>query len=127
MEIIVSQIPPLTAQEVWAIAGAVVFMGMDMVVGLVGAILRHAFSSTKMREGLGHKAVLLLIVLLAVLVQEFTALVGDLGFSVPVVYVVCVSIIVMEIGSCVENVTEAYPELKETKVLSAFSSNEEGE
>lgn len=109
-----------TEPEVWAILASCVMMAMDIVSGFVGAIVRGSVSSTKMREGLGHKAMLVLLVVLAVMVQAFTLHIGDMGWTVPLILPVCIYIVVMEVASVVENIVDAYPELKDTQLVRLF-------
>lgn len=53
-----------TEQQVWAIAGAFILMLFDMVSGIIQAVMNREFRSSTIRTGLGHKAVLALIILL---------------------------------------------------------------
>ena len=48
----------LTEAQSWAIGAAVAFMCMDMLTGFIGAVINKCVSSSKMREGIGHKALL---------------------------------------------------------------------
>ena len=95
--------------QVWAIGLACVLMLMDFVTGFVGAVVRGDVSSSKMREGLGHKALLLCVIVLAVIVEAGAQHVAGLGFGGVTVTVVCAYIAVMEVASCLENVCAAYP------------------
>lgn len=117
----------LTETECWAIIAAFVLMGFDIVSGVVGAIVRNDFKSVKMREGLGHKALLTLVIALAIAVQAFTAHVGDLGFNVPLILPACVYIALMEVASVLENVALAYPELADSPLFRLFTSTHETE
>ena len=45
--------------EAWASGAAVALMVMDIVTGFAGSIITRAFQSSKMREGLGHKFLVL--------------------------------------------------------------------
>lgn len=110
----------ITEVELWAIAAALVMMLFDIVSGFVGALVRGNVSSTKMREGIGHKAMLILLVVLAIFVQTFTLHIGDMGWTVPLITPVCVYIIVMEVASVVENVVQAYPALRDTPLVKLF-------
>lgn len=110
----------ITEVELWAIAAALVMMLFDVVSGFVGAAVRGDISSTKMREGIGHKAMLILLVVLAIFVQAFTLHIGDMGWTVPLITPVCVYIIVMEVASVVENVIQAYPALRDTPLVKLF-------
>ena len=110
----------ITEVELWAIGAALVMMLFDIVSGFVGAVVRGDVSSTKMREGIGHKAMLILLVVLAIFVQTFTLHIGDMGWTVPLITPVCVYIIVMEVASVTENVVDAYPALKDTPLVKLF-------
>ena len=110
----------ITEVELWAIAAALVMMLFDIVSGFVGAVVRGDVSSTKMREGIGHKAMLVLLVVLAIFVQTFTLHIGDMGWTVPLITPVCVYIVVMEVASVTENVVDAYPALKDTPLVKLF-------
>lgn len=118
--IIIPGVIEFTEPELWSIAAALAMMVMDIVTGFAGAVVTHSVSSKKMREGIGHKVMLILTIMLAVLVQIFSTHIGDLGIIVPLILPVCVYIIVMEITSVIENITTAYPELKDTPLVKLF-------
>ncbi len=113
--------------QVWAIGLACVLMLMDFVTGFVGAVVRGDVSSSKMREGLGHKALLLCVIALAVIVEAGAQHVAGLGFGGVTVTVVCAYIAVMEVASCLENVCAAYPELRDTPLMRVFKHDEHDE
>lgn len=117
---IVPGVIEITEVELWAIAAALVMMLFDIVSGFVGALVRGNVSSTKMREGIGHKAMLVLLVVLAIFVQTFSLHIGDMGWTVPLITPACVYIIVMEVASVVENVIQAYPALGDTPLVKIF-------
>lgn len=112
--------------QVWAIGLACVLMLMDFVTGFVGAVVRGDVSSSKMREGLGHKALLLCVIALAVIVEAGAQHVAGLGFGGVTVTVVCAYIAVMEVASCMENVCAAYPELRDTPLMHVFDHDGKG-
>lgn len=109
-----------TEQQVWAIAGAFILMLFDMVSGIIQAVVNREFRSSTMRTGLGHKAVLALIILLAICIEILSAHVAGLGFGGVTIYVVCVAIIIMEVASIMENLCKAYPELADLPVMKIF-------
>lgn len=109
-----------TEQQVWAIAGAFILMLFDMVSGIIQAVMNREFRSSTMRTGLGHKAVLALIILLAICIEILSAHVAGLGFGRVTIYVVCVAIIIMEVASIMENLCKAYPELADLPVMKIF-------
>lgn len=108
----------------WSIGLAVSFMLMDVLTGFIGSIITHTFSSSKMREGLGHKALLLCIIAMAVMLEIGGEHIEGLGFTAVTVPVVCVYIVVMEVGSVLENVCTAYPELRDTQLFMLFKNKE---
>lgn len=130
MVISLGHLPPLGEAEVWAIVFALVMMGLDVVVGLVGAFVQGNFASSKMREGLGHKAIMMCVILLAAVTQTAVGTLVGLGvegiegFSVevPLILPVCAYIILMEVGSVLETIGDAYPELRSAGIFSFFAS-----
>lgn len=117
-----------TEPELWAVIAACAMMAMDVVTGFTGAVVTKTVSSTRMREGIGHKAMLVLLIVLAVLVQTFSLHIGDMGWSIPLIIPVCVYIVVMEVASVVENCVRAYPDLKDSPLVRLFerASSTEG-
>lgn len=113
-------LPGLAAAEEWAIIFAFVFMLFDFITGIVGALVRHAFESSKVREGLGHKAMIVMVIILAIAVQLASGVIGNLGFDIPLISPVCVIIIVMEIGSILETVGQTYPDLSDSGIFKLF-------
>lgn len=114
----------LTEVECWALTAAFVFMAFDVVCGLVGALVRHEYKSGVMREGLGHKAMIILVVLLAFLVQGFTSHVADLGFDIPLIVPVCVYVVLMEVGSVLETVKQTVPDLADSPLFRFFEKED---
>lgn len=115
----------LSSAEVWGIIGALVFVLFDVIVGLFGAIARKEFSSTVMREGLVHKCTLIIIIILAILIQIFSAHIATLGFDMPLVLPVSIYIIVMEVGSILETVAKTYPDISNSKIMQLFNRKED--
>lgn len=116
-----------TEPELWFIAMALVLSVMDVLTGFVGAAIRGQISSTKMREGLGHKMVLVLMIVMAVLLQGFTTHIGDTGWNVPLIMPVCGYIAVMEVASIVENAKGAYPEIADSPLFRLFDNSRDDE
>lgn len=112
-----------TEPELWFIAMALVLSVMDVLTGFIGAAVRGQISSTKMREGLGHKMVLVLMIAMAVLLQGFTTHIGDTGWNVPLIMPVCGYISVMEVASIIENAKKAYPQLADSPLLKIFENS----
>lgn len=117
----------LTEPQVWAISLACALMLMDIVTGFIGAVINGTVSSAKMREGLGHKALLLCVILLSIIIEAGTQHVVGLGLGGVTVTVVCAYIAVMEVASCLENVCSAYPELRDTPLMRIFKHDVDGD
>ena len=110
----------LTEAQAWAVGLACAMMLMDVLTGFIGAVVNGTVSSSKMREGLGHKALLLCVIALSVIVEVGAQHVVGLGLGGVTVTVVCAYIVVMEVASCMENVCGAYPELRDTPLMRLF-------
>lgn len=92
-----------------------VFIVFDLVSGGVDACANHVWKSAEMRKGLYHKFGSIMLVVLAYLIDYAQKFV-DLGFQVPVAAGVCVYIILMELGSIVENIGGINPDLLPDKI-----------
>lgn len=103
---------------VYVLTGA--FILMDMVTGLVKAFMEKAYNSSIMREGLFHKIGSVLVVTFATLV-DYAQVYMDLGITVPVTTAVCSYIILMEIGSIIENVCIINPDIMPDKLKAYFT------
>lgn len=95
------------------------FIVLDFVTGLVKAFKEKAYTSTIMRQGLFHKCGSILCVAFGWLV-DYTQTLVDIGVSVPVAVSICVYIIIMEIGSIIENVCAINPAILPEKLKSFF-------
>lgn len=94
--------------QVLAITGVLIVL--DVVVGFAGAVKRHDVRSSKLRDGLWHKAGFVGLIALAYVI-EYAAAFADLGFEVPTVLAVCAYVMVTEIASVFENLCVLNPEL----------------
>ena len=106
-----------------AVTVALVLMGLDILLGLAGAVKDRDVQSSKMREGLWHKAGSIGLIVLAYILEVAVDHV-DLGLVFPGVLAVCGYIIVMEVGSCLENLVILNPELKHNPVMQVFATRE---
>ena len=95
------------------------FILLDLVTGLIKAFKEKSYTSTVMREGLFHKIGSLLIIAFGVLV-DYAQTIVDIGVVIPVATSVCVYIILMEIGSIIENVATINPQILPDKIKSYF-------
>lgn len=97
---------------------------MDYGTGVANAIMHHQISSEKMRNGLWHKFAYIVVICTATLI-EWGAQWLDLGFDLPLVAPVLISIALIEITSILENCVKINPELKAYKVLNIFSKSQD--
>ena len=96
------------------------FIVLDFLTGLVKAFKEKNYCSSIMREGLFHKCGSVLCIVFATLV-DFAQTFVDLGVSVPVTSGVCAYIIIMEVGSIIENVCIINPEIMPDKLKAYFA------
>ena len=102
---------------VFVITGS--FILLDLLTGIIKAFKEKSYTSTLMREGLFHKCGSILCVVFAVLVDYAQTLL-ELGVNIPVAIAVCSYIVLMEIGSIIENVCIINPQIMPDKLKSYF-------
>ena len=110
----------LAEPEVWAIGTALVLMVLDIIVGFAQSLITGSFSSSVMRIGLGHKFITICIMALSVILEAACSHVAGLPFSGVTIVVVSGYVIVMEVGSILENAAKAYPGLRDTPLFRLF-------
>ena len=121
MDIIPSiQWPMITEEQLWAAIIAFVMMMLDIASGFIGACVRHDVQSSKMREGLGHKAMLAIIIAASYVLNVGFEHATSTNISIPSVETVCVLIVIMEISSIIENIGAAWPEFSSTRLYQYF-------
>ena len=100
-----------------ALAAMLLLTLLDVLFGLLHALVSHTFSSQKMREGIGHKCTSLGFVAVADIVDG--TIVGglDLGFSSPVLVVACSYLCIMEISSLLEQFVAINPQLGDSPIF----------
>lgn len=84
----------------WQIATPLIFSVADIITGYVAALINKNVDSQKMRVGLLHKVLIVLIVILSFILQ-FTFSIKFLSSSV------CIYVIFMELVSILENIKKA--------------------
>lgn len=107
-----------------AVLVALALMGLDIVLGIAGAVKEKDVQSSKMREGLWHKCGSIGLIVLA-FALEYAVNRVDLGVVFPGVVIVCAYICLMEVGSCLENLVVLNPQLADNPIMRVFSSKEE--
>lgn len=84
----------------WQILTPLLFSLADIITGYVQAVINHNVDSQKMRIGLYHKALIILVIFLSFIIGLAFNL-----MSIPTF--VCTYIVVMEIVSIIENLNKA--------------------
>lgn len=111
----------LTDAQSWGIALACVMMVADVVVGFIVAVINGELSSSKMREGLLHKALMLVLIFACLAIEIGISHTAALPYDVPTCEVVCGYIVIMELMSVLENIAKGYPELKDSALFKLFN------
>ena len=117
----------LTDAQSWSIALACVMMIADVVVGFIAAIINEELSSSKMRKGLLHKALMLVLIFVCLAIEIGISHTVALPYDVPTCEVVCGYIVVMELMSVLENIANSYPELKDSALFKLFNLDNKDE
>lgn len=115
--------PPVlfvTDAQAWSIALACVMMVADIVVGFIVAAINEKISSTKMRNGLLHKVLMLVLIFICLAIEIGVSHTGALPYDVPTCEVVCGYIIIMDFLSVLENIANGYPELRDSALFKLF-------
>lgn len=86
------------------------FIVADIATGLIKAIATHSYSSSVMREGLFHKLGEIICIIFGVLCDYALPMIG-IKIPLSIAQSVSVYIIIMEIGSVIENIGVLNPDL----------------
>lgn len=116
----------LSDGQAWAVWLTVAFIVLDVVSGIAKGAKLGQLSSSKMREGIWHKAGYVLIITLAVLIEVGSKHI-DLGFTVPLVIPACVYIILSEVMSIFENATVLNPQIGGSGLTKLFNVGKGGD
>lgn len=102
---------------IWQIMTPLIFSMADIITGLIQAIINRNLDSQKMRMGLLHKTLLIIIILLG-FTLDFTFSLNFVSRSI------CIFVIAMEIISIAENMKKAgIPIGKVANVIKTKSDN----
>lgn len=98
---------------------------MDIVCGIASAARNKELCSTIMRDGLYNKFGELMLLLLAILINEVLLIApfDKMGIPPEIAYAVAIYIATMEIISIIENICKINPELPFAKILLMFNLN----
>lgn len=87
---------------------------------MIKAFRKKEFTSSLMREGLYHKGGSVLCMFLGIMAEQATRF-FDLGITVPIASAFCTYIVLMEIGSIIENIGEINPSILPEKLKEHFA------
>lgn len=110
--------------------GAIIllFIAFDIATGLIKSLSTHSYQSSVMRQGLFHKLGEIVCFIFGAVCDIFLPYLG-VKIPVSIAQSICVYIVVMEIGSVVENIGEINPDLAKYlhKIFAKFDPPEETE
>lgn len=112
----------MTETLFYEILAILVFIITDYITGTIRAIMHGNLSSTKMREGLGHKFAYLCVFFIAWFI-DFEMGHIDIGFHSALTPIVTIGIVLVELSSIIENIGEINPELTQAEFMKIFSQN----
>lgn len=107
--------------------GALIFVAFDTISGLIKAFATNTFSSTKVKTGIFHKAALILIMVMSVVIDILSGFIPSMPFTVPLTQGCCLLIIGMECMSVLENVCAINPALKDSALIKRLLPTNEDE
>lgn len=116
-------ITPVTLSEAqtWSILLACVMMCADVVVGFIQAAINNQLSSTKMRQGLLHKVLILILIFVCLAIEIGIGHTVKLPYDIPTCGVVCGYVIIMELISILENIARGYPQFADSELFKLFN------
>lgn len=88
-----------------------IFIVLDVLIGLVKALSTGSYKSIKMREGLFHKVGEILTIAFGLLCEQSFPYIG-INVNIPIVSTICIYIVLMETGSIIENLAEISPNIR---------------
>ena len=114
----------LNDTQQWGIILSCIMMCADILVGFIGAVIQKNISSTKMREGILHKILMLILIFLCLTIEIAASHMFKLPYDIPTCEVICAYVCVMELASIIENISTAYPEFAKSGLAKLFNLNE---
>lgn len=112
---------PLSEAQTWSILLACVMMCADVIVGFIQAAINNRLSSTKMRQGLLHKVLILILIFVCLAIEIGISHTVKLPYDIPTCGVVCGYVIIMELVSILENIARGYPQFADSQLFKLFN------
>lgn len=105
---------------------ALVFNGLDIITGIIGAIRDgEQIKSSKLRDGLFKKVGFIFCYALAIAINYAETFL-TLPFGVDLVPIICTYAIVTEVVSIIENISKINPDILPDKLKELIGYNEGG-
>lgn len=112
----------MTETLFYEILAVLVFTVTDYITGIVGAVMHGNLSSTKMREGLGHKFAYFCVFFVAWFIDlEMKHI--DIGFHSALTPITTIGIVLIELSSIIENIGKINPELTQAEFMKIFADH----
>lgn len=105
-----------------AIAALLILILLDWIFGISNAIIKHEFSSEKMRQGIGHKCSEMGFIVVGIVMDAMIMSGLNLGFKGPILTTIAVYLCVMEIGSLLETFAVINPQLANSPAFKLLAS-----
>lgn len=120
---------PITLNDIqlYSIVLACAMMLADIIVGFIVAVIKGNVSSVKMRVGLLHKVLLLVLIAVCLAIEVAIGHAVPLPYDIPTCEVVCAYIVIMELSSVLENIANGYPEVADTALFRLFKLDDKME
>lgn len=99
---------------------ASIFIGFDIVSGVLSALITGTFKSSTMRVGGMHKLFLLVVIAFGYAL-DYAQILVDMGFSIPCLSSICLYITFMEICSIFENIEKGFPGALPRKLVNTLN------
>lgn len=102
----------------WKIGLPLILIAIDIISGLIQALINDDFQSSVMRKGLYHKVLEMLVI--------FSGFMFHLAFALELISTcICIYVTIMEISSILENLTKAGLDLGPlSKILHIYGEDE---
>lgn len=112
----------MTQTDMWCAIAVTFFIITDYVTGVAKAITQGTLSSSKMREGLGHKFAYAMLALVTYFIDIINL---HISIGLPVSVFICTvsGISLIELTSILENITAINPSLKNTPLMNILEQN----
>lgn len=113
--------------QLYSIMLACTMMLADILVGFIVAVIKGKVSSVKMRVGLLHKILLLVLIVVCLAIEVAIDHAVPLPYDIPTCEVVCAYIVIMELSSVLENIANGYPEVADAALFKLFKLDDKKE